>query len=149
MIHSETIQVKKLNNYAKIPAAGSDFAAGYDVYAAIDKPVTIRAFETIKIGTGIAVAIPENYWLALFARSGLATKRGLRPANCVGVIDPDYRGEIIMPVYNDSGRAQTIDPGERIGQLILMPRYGMHFKKVDELDSTERNAGGFGSTGTK
>lgn len=147
MADAVTIKVKKLNNYAKIPAAGSDFAAGYDVYAAIDKPVTIHAFETVKIETGIAVAIPEDYWLGLFARSGLATKRGLRPANCVGIIDPDYRGEVIMPIYNDSGRTQTIDPGERIGQLVLMPRYVMHMKKVDELDDTARGTGGFGSTG--
>lgn len=141
------MKVKKLNPDAVIPTCGSSFAAGYDLYACIPSPIIIYPHETVKIGTGIAVETPSDFWLGIFARSGLATKHGLRPANCVGVVDPDYRGEIIVALYNDSGAIQTIQPKERIGQAILIPRYSISWEEVDELDDTDRGAGGFGSTG--
>lgn len=141
------MKVKKLNPDAVIPTCGSSFAAGYDLYACIPSPIIIYPHETVKIGTGIAVETPSDFWLGVFARSGLATKHGLRPANCVGVVDPDYRGEIIVALYNDSGAIQTIQPKERIGQAILIPRYSISWEEVDELDDTDRGAGGFGSTG--
>ena len=141
------IKIKKINNEAKIPTRGSDKAAGYDLYACLNKPITIPAHETIKIGTGIAMSLPDGYFGAIFARSGLATKQGLRPANCVGVCDCDYTGEYIVAVHNDSNEAQLVMPGERIAQLILMQHSVMEFIEVDELDETKRGDGGFGSTG--
>ena len=141
------IKIKKINNEAKIPTRGSDKAAGYDLYACLNKPITIPAHETIKIGTGIAMNLPDGYFGAIFARSGLATKQGLRPANCVGVCDCDYTGEYIVAVHNDSNEAQLVMPGERIAQLILMQHSVMEFIEVDELNETKRGEGGFGSTG--
>lgn len=141
------MKVKKLNPDAIIPTCGSSQSAGYDLYACIQRPIIIYPHETIKIGTGIAVETPSDFWLGIFARSGLATKHGLRPANCVGVVDPDYRGEIIVALHNDSGAIQTIQPKDRIGQAILIPRYSISWEEVDELDDTDRGAGGFGSTG--
>lgn len=102
----------------------------------------------MKIGTGIAVEIPEGYFGAIFARSGLATKRGLRPANCVGVVDADYRGELIVALHNDTDFAQEVAEGERIAQLAIIPHLSVRFVEVDDLSSTERGEGGFGSTGT-
>ena len=96
-----TVYIKKLRKNAILPTKGSDAAAGYDAYACLDEDVIIMPGENIKIGTGIAVEFPDDYWMGVYARSGLAAKRGLRPANCVGVIDPDYRGEIIVVIYND------------------------------------------------
>ena len=142
-------KVKRLKPDAIIPTCGSSQAAGYDLYACIDGPVQIYPHGTIKIGTGIAVEIPPSFWLGIFARSGLATKRALRPANCVGVVDSDYRGEIIVALHNDSDEIQTIQPEERIGQAILLPRYEMSWEEVDELNTTERGSGGFGSTDKK
>ena len=141
------IKIKKLNNEAKIPTRKSDKAAGYDLYACVDKPITIPAHETIKIGTGIAMSLPDGYFGAIFARSGLATKQGLRPANCVGVCDCDYTGEYIVAMHNDSNIAQLVMPGERIAQLVLMQHSIMEFVEVDELDETKRGDSGFGSTG--
>lgn len=141
------MKVKKLNPDAIIPTCGSSQSAGYDLYACIPRPIIIYPHETVKIGTGLAVETPTDFWLGIFARSGLATKQGLRPANCVGVVDPDYRGEIIVALYNDSGAVQTIHPQDRIGQAILIPRYSISWEEVDELDDTNRGAGGFGSTG--
>ena len=141
------IKVKKINQNAVLPTCGSAFAAGYDLYACIDEPVEIYPYGTIKIGTGLIMETPDPFWLGIFARSGLATKQGLRPANCTGVIDPDYRGEIIVALHNDTNEIQTIQPQERIGQAILMPRYIIDFEEVDELTDTDRGAGGFGSTG--
>jgi dUTP pyrophosphatase len=102
----------------------------------------------LKIGTGIAVEIPEGYFGAIFARSGLATKRGLRPANCVGVVDADYRGELIVALHNDTEFPQEVSEGERIAQLVIIPHLSVRFVEVDDLSSTERGEGGFGSTGT-
>ena len=141
------VRIKKLTPTAKLPTQGSEYAAGYDIYADIQSPIMIKPHETVKVHTGLAAAVPEGYWLGLFARSGLATKQGLRPANCTGVIDPDYRGEIIMAVHNDTDTTRVIFSDDRIGQLIILPRFGWNMTQVDELDPTDRAEGGFGSTG--
>lgn len=141
------IQIKKLNEKAVIPTRGSEQAAGYDLYAATDEPITILPHETAKIGTGLAIAVPDGYFGAIFARSGLASKQGLRPANCVGVADSDYRGEYIVALHNDTDFERTIAPKERIAQLVVMPYLAVEFDEVDELSETARGAGGFGSTG--
>lgn len=144
------IKTKKLREHAILPALGSKEAAGADLYAcgeAEDFSVMIRPGETAMIGTGVAMAIPKNCVGLVFARSGMATKRGLRPANCVGVIDSDYRGEIIVALHNDSQGHEIIKGGERIAQMVIVPYIKMECDITDELDSTERGAGGFGSTG--
>lgn len=141
------INLKKLSDNAQIPTSGSKYSAGYDLYACLDKPVVIAPHTTQKIGTGISLALPEGYFGAVFARSGLATKQGLRPANCVGVCDADYRGEYIVAIHNDSDEERIIEPNERIAQLVVMPFLPINFSEVDELDETERGDGGFGSTG--
>ena len=107
----------------------------------------VEAGETVKIGTGLSIAVPEGYFGAIFARSGLAAKEGLRPANCVGVADSDYRGEYIVALHNDSDVTRTVTPNERIAQLVIMPFLSVTFEEAQELDETERGAGGFGSTG--
>ena len=147
MNNTVLIKVKKLKQNAILPKQGSEYAAGYDICACLDKEIQIDPHKTYKIGTGLAIEAPEDYWVGIFARSGLATKEGMRPANCIGVIDPDYRGEIIVALHNDSEVPRNIAPGERIGQLVLMPRYKMNFQEVNELNDTTRNTGGFGSTG--
>ena len=141
------VNIKKLKENAVIPTRGSACAAGYDLYACIDESITIYAGETVKVGTGLSIAIPDGYFGAIFARSGLATKEGLRPANCVGVCDSDYRGEYIIALHNDSSMMRTIEPGERIAQLVVMPYLAVDFIESDSLDQTDRGAGGFGSTG--
>ena len=141
------IQVKKLKETANLPTRGSAYAAGYDLYACLDEAVTVEAGATVKIGTGLSIAVPEGYFGAIFARSGLATKEGLRPANCVGVADSDYRGEYIVALHNDSAVARTVTPGERIAQLVIMPFLSVDFEEADNLEETERGEGGFGSTG--
>ena len=143
------INVKKLNNLAKLPTRGSEYAAGYDLYAATAGPIEIQPHTTIKIGTGLSFELPQGTFAAIFPRSGIATKRGLRPANCVGVCDSDYRGEYIVAVHNDTNESQIIEPQERIAQMILMPYIEMNFNEVDALSDTERGDGGFGSSGTK
>lgn len=142
------VQIKKLNSNAIIPTRGSTCAAGYDLYACIDDSIRIYAGETVKVGTGLSIAIPDGYFGAIFARSGLATKEGLRPANCVGVADSDYRGEYIVALHNDSPTMRVVEPGERIAQLVVMPYLAVDFVETDELDETSRGSGGFGSTGT-
>ncbi|MBQ7319805.1 MAG: dUTP diphosphatase [Clostridia bacterium] len=141
------IQIKKLREQAQMPTRGSAAAAGYDLYACIDEAVVIAPHTTAKIGTGLSVAVPEGYFGAVFARSGLASKQGLRPANCVGVCDADYRGEYIVALHNDSDEERTVMPGDRIAQLVIMPFLPAEFEEVDELTETQRGAGGFGSTG--
>ena len=143
----ENIRFKRLNSMAIIPSRGSEQAAGYDLYAAIDGPITIAPHTTTKIGTGLSFELPNNTFGAIFARSGLATKQGLRPANCVGVCDSDYRGEYIVAIHNDTDDEQIIQPGERIAQLILMPYIPLVFEEIDELSDTGRGVNGFGSTG--
>ena len=115
------VKIKRLNEMAIIPTRGSKEAAGYDLYAAIPESIRINPHETVKVGTGLAFELPKGTFGAIFPRSGLATKQGLRPANCIGVCDSDYRGEYIVAVHNDSNEIQMIAPGERIAQLILMP----------------------------
>lgn len=140
------VNVKKLRDDAIIPTQGSKYAAGYDLYAAIDTPITIKSEETVKIGTGLAFELPEGFFAGIFARSGLATKQGLRPANCVGVVDQDYRGEVIVAIHNDSNRNAVIAPGDRIAQMILLPYQSMEFTEVSDLSETDRGDGGFGSS---
>lgn len=141
------INYKKLNEYAHEPTRGSEYAAGYDLYAAIPETITIPPHITVKINTGLAFELPDNTFAAIFARSGLATNQGLRPANCVGICDSDYRGEYIIALHNDSNSAKTIGVGDRIAQMILLPYIPMTFNEVDELTDTARGEGGFGSTG--
>ena len=144
-----TVNVKfaKVRPDAKIPTRGSDLAAGYDLSAACESLVEIMPHETKMIGTGLRIQPPPGYFGAIFARSGLATKQGLRPSNCVGVCDEDYTGEYIVGLYNDSNTIQTVEPGERIAQLIFLPYISVNMIEVDELEKTERGDGGFGSTG--
>lgn len=141
------INIKKLNPNAIIPTRGSEYAAGYDLYACSEIAIDIAPHSTVKVGTGLAVEIPHGYFGAIFARSGLATKRGLRPANCVGVCDEDYRGEYIVALHNDTDELMSIEPHERIAQLIVMPYLSVEFNEVKELSDTERGSGGFGSSG--
>ncbi len=141
------LQIKKLTETAILPRRGSRAAAGYDLCADICSELVIEPHSTQMIGTGLSIAIPEGYYGAIYARSGLATKEGLRPANCVGVIDADYRGEYIVSIHNDSDTRRKIVPGERIAQLVIMPFLEVDFEEVDELSETQRGAGGFGSTG--
>ena len=141
------IEIMKLKPNAVIPSRGSEYAAGYDLYACIDEPVAIKPGCTEKIGTGLAIAVPDGYFGAIFARSGLATKQGIRPANCVGVADSDYRGEYIVSLHNDSDTERTINPNDRIAQLVIIPFLTADFEEKEELSSTERGSGGFGSTG--
>ena len=143
------VKIKKLNDLAKIPTRGSEYAAGYDLYAAISEPVIIRPHTTEKIGTGLSFELPEYTFGAIFARSGLATKMGLAPANKVGVCDEDYRGEYIIALHNHSNEDKIVSPGERIAQLILLPYVPMEFIEVDNLSDTERADGGFGHSGNK
>ena len=143
------IQVKKLRDSATLPHRGSAFAAGYDLYAAPadGKAIEIQPHTTAMVGTGLTVAIPEGYFGGVFARSGLASKQGLRPANCVGVIDADYRGECTVALHNDTDAPRTILPGERIAQLVILPFLAAEFAEAEALPETERGTGGFGSTG--
>jgi len=143
------IKIKKLTDTAKIPTRGSDYAAGYDLYADIKEAVTIPPQTVVKIPTGIATEIPHGYFGAVFPRSGIATKRLLNLINDIPVIDEDYRGEWILPIFNAGTEEQTIIPGERIAQLILLPYQVLEFEEVEELSETDRGSGGFGSTGTK
>lgn len=143
------VKVKRLNEKAQIPAYGSKFAAGADLYACIDGEITINPHETAMIPTGIAVELPVGYAGLIYARSGLATKKGLAPANKVGVVDCDYRGEIKVSLHNHSCKPQTVSAGERIAQFVITPYITADFALSDELSDTERGAGGFGSTGSK
>ena len=141
------VRIKKLDENAIIPTYGSPFAAGADLYASVDEPVTVEAGETKLVPTGFAFEIPEGYAGFVYARSGLASKRNLAPANKVGVIDSDYRGEFIVVLHNHGDAPQTVSSGERIAQLLVVPVLMTGFAECDTLDDTERAAGGFGSTG--
>lgn len=143
------VKIKKLNENAIVPTYGSEFAAGADLYACLDESITIESGETKFVHTGIAMEIPLGYAGLVHARSGLASKRGLAPANKVGVIDCDYRGEIMVALHNHGKEAQTIEHGERVAQLLIMPYITADFDVVDELSETVRGSGGFGSTGRK
>lgn len=141
------IKIKRLNGNAKIPTRGSTQAAGYDLYACTSTPIIIPPHQTVKVGTGLSIEIPNGYFGGIFARSGLSTKQGLRPANCVGCCDSDYRGEYIVALHNDTDTPQIINPMERIAQLVVIPYLAVDFTEVDELSDTERGKSGFGSTG--
>lgn len=141
------IKLKKLDERAKLPTRGSEMAAGMDLYA-LDE-VTVGAGETVLVHTGIALAIPEGYAGFIYARSGLATKKGLAPANKVGVVDADYRGEIMVALHNHGTVLQTLDAGERVAQMVIAPFLAVEFTETDTLDDTLRATGGFGSTGRR
>ena len=143
------IKVKKLKSGATVPTMGSKFAAGADLYSAEDADVVIEPSETKFIGTGLAMEIPEGYVGLVYARSGLACKRGLAPANKVGVVDSDYRGEIKVALHNHGKEAQTVEKGERIAQMVIAPYLSVNYEEADVLSETERGEGGFGSTGRK
>ena len=143
------INLKKLNKNALIPKRGSEFSAGYDLYACIDNNIIIKSGETVKIPTGISIEIPIGYAGLVYARSGTSTKKGLAPANKVGVIDSDYRGEIIVFIHNHSKSDAMIEKNERIAQLVITPFLSVDFNEVNELSKTTRGESGFGSTGLK
>lgn len=143
------VAVKKLKENAILPTYGSEFAAGADLYALPDKEIVIAPGETKLIHTGLAMEIPQGYGGFIYARSGLASKCGLAPANKVGVVDADYRGEVMVALHNHSQVAQTVAAGERVAQLVIAPFLKVDFEEADVLQDTVRGAGGFGSTGTK
>lgn len=143
------IRVKKINEKAILPAYGSESAAGADLYACMEEPVTIAPHETVMIKTGLAMELPAGYAGLIYPRSGMAFKRGLAPANKVGVIDPDYRGELMVAMHNHSEIPASIEPEERIAQLVITPFLTADFEETDELSDTVRGSGGFGSTGYK
>ncbi len=141
------IKVKKLTPTAVLPTRGSAFAAGYDLYADVQEELQIQPHETAMVPTGLAMEIPEGYFGGIFARSGLAARENLRPANCVGVVDSDYRGQFLVALHNDGEQVRTIVHGERIAQLVVIPFLSVNFEETEELSDTVRGAGGFGSTG--
>jgi len=143
-----SFRVKRLRENARIPLRATVGSAGMDLYACINNPVTIEAGKTEMVPTGIAIALPgARYAAFIYARSGLAVKNGLAPANCVGVIDSDYRGEVIVGLHNHSGAAYEVQPGERIAQMVIAPVCLMDAEEAGDLDETDRGDGGFGSTG--
>ena len=143
------VKIKKLDEKAIIPTYGTEYSAGADLYAMSDSPIMIESGSTVLVHTGISMEIPEGYVGLIFARSGLATKRNLAPANKVGVIDADYRGEIMVSLHNHGTVAQIVDCGERIAQIAIVPFLKAEFEVCDELSDTLRGSGGFGSTGNK
>lgn len=144
---TQTVRVKKLRENAVLPSYGSDYAAGADLYAC--NAVTVEPGATEFVQTGLALEVPAGYAGLVYARSGLACKKGLAPANKVGVIDADYRGEIMVALYNHSSQAVEIEPGERVAQLVITPYLTAVFEETQELSDTVRGEGGFGSTGRK
>ncbi|MCR5641635.1 MAG: dUTP diphosphatase [Lachnospiraceae bacterium] len=141
------MKIQKLTDHAKVPERGSNQAAGYDLFADITEACEILPGETKMIGTGLAMAVPEGYFGGIFARSGLSCKEGLRPANCVGVVDSDYRGEVKVALHNDSDFTRVIEPAQKIAQLVVLPFLTVDFAVMDSLDETARGENGFGSTG--
>ena len=149
MSGSINVRFRKVSELAHIPTRGSEKAAGYDLYAALAEPVRIAPHETVKIDTGLQFELPDGYFAAIYARSGLAAKEGLRPANCTGVCDSDYRGNYIVAMHNDSEETRIVEPGERIAQMVVIPYLSVTLEESDTLTDTERGDGGFGSTGKK
>ena len=141
------IKVRRVSPTALLPTRGSSSAAGYDLYADLPEDAVIAPHTTVKIDTGLQFELPDGYFAGVFARSGIASKEGLRPANCVGVCDSDYRGNYIVAIHNDSEDERRITPHEKIAQMIVMPYLALEFEEVSELSDTDRGAGGFGSTG--
>ncbi len=142
------VRVKKLDPRAALPSFGSDWAAGADLRVCLDAPLTIEPGQTVMLHTGLALEIPAGYAGLVYARSGLAAKRDLAPANKVGVVDADYRGELMIAMHNHGAVPQTIEHGERVAQLVITPFLAVDYEAADELSDTARGAGGFGSTGT-
>ena len=142
-----TIKVKKVSPTAVIPTRGSSFAAGYDLFADIPEDIIIPPHSTATVDTGLKFELPEGYFAGIFARSGIATREGLRPANCVGVCDSDYRGNYMVALHNDSEESRTVKVHEKIAQMIVLPYLPLEFEEMDELSDTARGEGGFGSTG--
>ncbi|MBO5102331.1 MAG: dUTP diphosphatase [Clostridia bacterium] len=142
-------KIKKLDERAIIPTYGTEYSAGADLYNMGGESVSVAPGETVLIHTGLSIEIPEGYCGLIFARSGLATKRGLAPANKVGVVDSDYRGEWMVALHNHSDKTATVEGGERVAQMVVVPYLKAEFELTDELSETERGAGGFGSTGRK
>lgn len=143
------VRIKKLSPRAVLPTYGSPYSAGADLYACLENSVSIAPGETLLVPTGLALEVPENHAGLVYARSGLATKKGLAPANKVGVIDSDYRGEVLIALYNHGLENQTVAPGERIAQLVITPVLACDFYEAETLTETSRGSGGFGSTGTR
>lgn len=141
------IRIKKLSTTAQMPERGSEYAAGYDLFADLEEKIEIKPHETKMISTGLAMEIPVGYFGGIFARSGLSSKEGLRPANCCGVVDSDYRGPVCVALHNDSEVVREIQPGQKIAQLVVVPFLAVEFEEAKELDDTQRGSGGFGSTG--
>lgn len=141
------IRIKRLDENAIIPTYGTEFSAGADLYALLDEPCEIKPHETVFVHTGISVEIPEGYCGLVFARSSMGAKRGLAPANKVGVIDSDYRGEIMVTLHNHSEKSAVVEPAERIAQLAIVPFLKAEFEESCTLSDTTRGGGGFGSTG--
>lgn len=141
------VKMKRLNKKAIVPTSGSEHSAGHDLYACLDQSIQLLPQQTIMIPTGWSMALPENTVGLIFARSGLATKQDLAPANKVGVVDSDYRGEYMIALHNHGHEVRTINPGDRIAQLVIVPYIKGQFEEVEELDLTNRGDGGFGSTG--
>ena len=141
------VRFRRVSDLAHVPTRGSEKAAGYDLYAAVSSPVTIMPHETFPIDTGLQFEIPDGYFAAIYARSGIAAREGLRPANCTGVCDSDYRGNYIVALHNDSETPRVIEPGERIAQMVVIPYLSVSFEETSSLTDTRRGAGGFGSTG--
>lgn len=141
------IKIKRLSKTAVIPEKGSKHSAGFDLSADIAEKIIILPGKTVKIPTGLSIELPKGYFGAIYARSGLATKHGLRPANAVGVVDSDYRGEYIVALHNDSEEVKVIEPRQRIAQLVIQQHLDCTFVESDEITETERGEGGFGSTG--
>lgn len=145
---NKIVKIKKLKQNAILPTRGSDGAAGLDLYACIDKPIVINPRGLYKIPTGVAIALPDKNTVGLiFARSGLGVNHGVSLPNAVGVIDSDYRGELIVGIGNTGEKAYTLSPGERFAQLVVMPVYGAILEETDDLGETGRGSGSFGSTG--
>ena len=142
----EELKIKKLDEKAIIPTYGTEYSAGADLYALLDEDLEIKPGETVMIKTGLAMAIPTGYAGLIYARSSLGSKKGLAPANKVGVVDSDYRGEIKVPLFNQSKETQIISKNERIAQIIFTPYLKVNFQETNELDDTTRGTGGFGST---
>ena len=141
------VRVKKLSESARLPERGSEFAAGADLRALLDAPMTIQPGQSAMLPTGLAFEIPEGYVGLIFARSSLGTKRGLAPANKVGVIDSDYRGEVKVCLHNHSSQPQVIEPDERVAQMVIVPFLPAQYEEAEELSDTVRGEGGFGATG--
>ena len=141
------VKFKKLTNSAQTPTKGSKYSAGFDLSADVSEEILIRPRETVKIPTGLAIEVPDGYFGVIAARSGLATKEGLRPANCINIADSDYRGEYMVALHNDSEVTRVVKPQQRIAQLVIVPYLMCNLVEVDDLSDTQRGSDGFGSTG--